>query len=116
MRVPPVREAAPEGRSEGGILCQFSWRSSLQNLSDTTGCIKHRRRYVHCVKQRIALLSALLLGTVFLLSACASSGDSMSGDSVSDSAPSGTPIPGEKMSDEGKFTPGGPGASGTVHW
>jgi len=40
----------------------------------------------------------------------------MTSDSTSQSATSGTPVPGEKMSDEGKFTPGGPGASGSVHW
>lgn len=61
------------------------------------------------------LRAVLFLVATALLSACASSGDSMTGDSVSQSA-SGTPVPGEKLSDEGKFTPGGPGASGSVHW
>jgi hypothetical protein len=68
------------------------------------------------VKERFALRAALLLVVASLLSACASSEDSMSGDSVSQSATSSTPVPGEKISDEGKFTPGGPGTSGSVHW
>jgi hypothetical protein len=68
------------------------------------------------VKKRFALHAVLFLLVVSLLSACATSEDSMSGDSVSQSATSGTPVPGEKLSDEGKFTPGGPGASGSVHW
>jgi len=68
------------------------------------------------VKERVALRAVLFLIVAALLSACASSEDSMSGDSGSVSATSDTPVPGEKVSDEGKFTPGGPGASGTVHW
>jgi len=68
------------------------------------------------VKKRFALHAVLFLLVASLLCACATSEDSMSGDSVSQSATSGTPVPGEKLSDEGKFTPGRPGASGTVHW
>jgi uncharacterized protein YceK len=65
------------------------------------------------VKERFAVLFLVI---ALLLSGCASSGDSMSGDSDSQAAASGTPVPGEKMSDDGRFTPGGPGASGSVHW
>ncbi len=68
------------------------------------------------MKERLALRAILFLVVASVLSACASSEDSMSGDSASSSATSGTPVPGEKLSDEGKFTPGGPGASGSVHW
>jgi hypothetical protein len=68
------------------------------------------------MKERFALCAVLFLVVASLLSACASSGDSMSSDSDSSSAASGTPVPGEKMSDDGRFTPGGPGASGNVHW
>ncbi len=68
------------------------------------------------MKERFALRAILFLVVASLLSACASSEDSMSGNSASSSATSGTPVPGEKLSDEGKFTPGGPGASGSVHW
>jgi hypothetical protein len=68
------------------------------------------------MKERFALRAILFLVVTSLLSACASSEDSMSGDSASLSATSGTPVPGEKLSDEGKFTPGGPGAGGSVHW
>lgn len=68
------------------------------------------------MKERFALRAVLFVVVASLLSACASSEDAASGDSVSQSATSGTPVPGEKTSDEGKFTPGGPGASGTVHW
>jgi len=68
------------------------------------------------MKERFALCAILFLVVASLLSACASSGDSMSSDSDSSPAASGTPVPGEKMSDDGRFTPGGPGASGSVHW
>jgi hypothetical protein len=68
------------------------------------------------VSERFALRAVLFLVVASLLSACASSDDAMSGDSVSQSATSGTPVPGEKMSDEGKFTPGAMGSSGSVHW
>jgi len=58
----------------------------------------------------------LLLVVASLFSACATSENSTGGDSGSLSATSGTPVPGEKLNDEGKFTPGGPGSSGSVHW
>ena len=72
--------------------------------------------YVRRVKERVALRAVLFLVVGSLLSACASSQESMSGDSNSPTATSDAAVPGEKLSDEGKFTPGGPGASGTVHW
>jgi hypothetical protein len=72
--------------------------------------------YVRRVKKRFALSVVLFLVVASLLSACASSEDSMGGDSGSQAATSGTPVPGERTSDEGKFTPGGPGAGGSVHW
>jgi hypothetical protein len=74
-----------------------------------------RARFV-AVSERFALRAVLLLAIASLLAACASSEDTVGGDSLSQSATSGTPVPGEKISDEGKFTPGGPGASGSVHW
>ena len=72
-------------------------------------------RFAH-VKERYAVRAVLFLVIASLLSACASSEDSMSGDSASPSATSGTPVPGEKLSDEGRFTPGAAGAGGNVHW
>lgn len=68
------------------------------------------------MKKPLAVLPVLLLVVALLLSACATSEDSMGGNSGSLSATSGTPVPGEKLNDEGKFTPGGPGTSGSVHW
>ena len=68
------------------------------------------------MKERFALWAVLLLVVASLLSACATSEDSMSGDSASSAATSGTPVPGEKLSDEGRFTPGAAGAGGNVHW
>src|SRR4029077_3923988 len=79
-------------------------------------CIKHLRKYVRHVKERFGLCAVLFLVVASLLSACATSEDSMSGDSAPSAATSGTPVPGEKTSDDGRFTPGGPGASGSVHW
>jgi hypothetical protein len=68
------------------------------------------------MKGRFALCAVLFLVVASLLSACASSGDSMTSDSDSQAATSSTPVPGEKMSDDGRFTPGAGGASGSVHW
>src|SRR5262249_44504864 len=73
-----------------------------------------RVRFV-AVSKRFALRAVLFLAVAWLLSACASE-DAMSGGSGSLSSTSSTPVPGEKISDEGAFTPGGPGASGSVHW
>jgi hypothetical protein len=79
-------------------------------------CIKQLKRYVRWVKKRLAMRSLLFLLTSMMLCACATSQDSMSNSSVSETAASGAPVPGEKLNDEGSFTPGGPGASGSVHW
>jgi hypothetical protein len=79
-------------------------------------CIKHRESYVRRVKQHFALCAVPILVIVSLLSGCTTSSDSMSADSPSSAATSGTPVPGEKTSDDGRFSPGGPGASGSVHW
>ena len=68
------------------------------------------------MKRRFALGPVLFLLVASLLTACATSDDSMSSDSASETAASGTPVPGEKLNNDGKFTPGGPGASGSVHW
>lgn len=88
----------------------------MENLSDRAACIKQLERYVRGVRKRLTKCSLLLLLVTTLLSACATSQDSISSDSVSETAASGTPVPGEKLKDEGSFTPGAPGASGSVHW
>jgi len=88
----------------------------MKNLSDRAACIKPLERYVREVRKPLAMRGLLLLLVTTMLSACATSQDSMSSDSVSETAASGTPVPGEKLNDEGNFTPGAPGASGSVHW
>jgi starvation-inducible outer membrane lipoprotein len=62
--------------------------------------------------QRFALRTVLFFVIALLLSACATSEDTLTGESVSQS---GTPVPGEKMSDDQKFAPSGP-AGGSVRW
>ena len=63
--------------------------------------------------KQAALTGVLVLLIAFLLAACASeTTDTLSGPSSSDS---GAAVPGEKMSDDGRYAPG-PMGSSTVHW
>jgi hypothetical protein len=65
------------------------------------------------VNHRFAMCTALFLVIALLLSACASSEEPTTSESASQST--GT-VPGEKMSDEGRVTPGAGGSSASVHW
>jgi hypothetical protein len=66
------------------------------------------------VINRTALSGLVLLVIAFLFSACASTTDeATTGESSSQSSAA---VPGEKMSDEGRLTPGAPGSSASVHW
>jgi starvation-inducible outer membrane lipoprotein len=65
------------------------------------------------VIKRLAVPAVLFLTIVFLISGCVSSEENIAEQSSSQSA---TTVPGEKIPDEGNFTPGSPGASGTVRW
>jgi hypothetical protein len=63
--------------------------------------------------KRFARCALFFLAIVFLLSACASSDEGTTGESTSQSSAT---VPGEKMSDEGRVTPGAAGSSANVHW
>jgi hypothetical protein len=65
------------------------------------------------VTKRFALPAVLFLAIAFLISACVSRDEEISEQSGSQSA---ARVPGEKNPDEGAFTPGPPGSSGSVHW
>jgi starvation-inducible outer membrane lipoprotein len=65
------------------------------------------------VIKRFALCGILFLAIAFLLTACATSDETISDPSTSQSAAS---VPGEKIPDNGSFTPGPPGSSGSIHW
>lgn len=60
--------------------------------------------------KRAALTGVLLLLIALLLSACATSGEEAT---TSGSTPT---VPGEKISDEGRVTPGAAGSSARVNW
>lgn len=60
--------------------------------------------------KQAALTGVLVLLIAFLLSACATSGDEAT------TSGSTATVPGEKMSDEGRVTPGAAGSSANVHW
>jgi hypothetical protein len=63
------------------------------------------------VNHRFAMCTVLFLVIALLLSACASSEE----PTTSESAPQSTgTVPGEKMSDDGRYAPGP--AGGSVHW
>ena len=65
------------------------------------------------VIKQLALTAVLVLLIALLLSACASPSDeTISSQSSSQSAPS---VPGEKMSDDERYSPGAMGA-GNIHW
>ena len=66
------------------------------------------------VINRTALSGLVLLVIALLFSACASTTDEAT-SSDSASQPAAT-VPGEKMGDEGAYTPGAPGSAGSVHW
>ncbi len=65
------------------------------------------------VRERFATRTVLVFVIALLLSACASSDEATTGESTSKSSAT---VPGEKMSDEGRYAPGPPGSSGSVHW
>jgi hypothetical protein len=60
-----------------------------------------------------AVRAVLFLTIGFLISACVSTDENVTEQSGSQSRAT---VPGEKIPDEGAFTPGSPGSSGTVHW
>jgi hypothetical protein len=65
------------------------------------------------VIKQATLAAVLVLMITFLLIACTSTTDeTLSSPSSSES---GAAVPGEKMSDDGRYAPG-PMGSGTVHW
>jgi len=63
--------------------------------------------------KRLAIFGALFLAIAFLISACASRDEVTTEES---SAQTGSTVPGERVSNEGAVTPGGPGTSANVHW
>jgi ABC-type glycerol-3-phosphate transport system substrate-binding protein len=63
--------------------------------------------------KRFARCALFFLAVVFLISACASPDEATTEQSTSQTT--GT-VPGEKMSDEGRVTPGAAGSSASVHW
>ncbi|PYJ25273.1 MAG: hypothetical protein DME91_04755 [Verrucomicrobia bacterium] len=63
--------------------------------------------------RHFALPAVLFLTIAFFISACVSHDEDISERSGSQSAAT---VPGEKIPDEGAFTPGPPGSSGSVHW
>jgi hypothetical protein len=65
------------------------------------------------VIKRFAVRVVLLLTIGFLISACVSTDETVTEQSGSQARAT---VPGEKIPDEGAFTPGSPGSSGTVHW
>ena len=65
------------------------------------------------VMKCLAICPVFLLAIAFLISACASRDEGITGEP---SSQSGATVPGEKVSDEGSVTPGAAGSSATVHW
>ena len=63
--------------------------------------------------KRLAVFAVLFLAGAFLISACASRDEGITGEP---SSQSGATVPGERLSDEGSVTPGATGSSATVHW
>jgi len=64
--------------------------------------------------KQAALTVVLVLLIALLLSACATSGDEAT--ATGSTSQSTATVPGEKMSDEGRYAPGPPGSSGSVRW
>jgi hypothetical protein len=72
-----------------------------------------RRLGSSAVIKRFALPAVLFLAIALLISACVSRDEDITEQSGSQSAAT---VPGEKIPDEGSFSPGPPGSSGSVHW
>jgi hypothetical protein len=65
------------------------------------------------VFKRFALYGVLFLTSGILISGCVSRDEDVT--EQSSSQPAAT-VPGEKIPDQGNYTPGAPGSSGSVHW
>jgi len=65
------------------------------------------------VFKRFAVYGVLFLTSGILISGCVSRDEDVT--EQSNSQPAAT-VPGEKIPDQGNFTPGAPGSSGSVHW
>jgi predicted small secreted protein len=79
------------------------------------GWLRRKCRWIGSISvmKRAALAGVLVLLTAFLLAACTSpANDTMSGPSSSQSAAA---VPGETMSDDGRYAPG-PMGSSSVRW
>ena len=70
-------------------------------------------RFVPMIK-RFAQCALFFLAIVFLISACASP-DEATTTEHSTSQTTAT-VPGERMSDDGRYAPGPLGSAGSVHW
>jgi len=65
------------------------------------------------VFKRFAVYGVLFLTSGILISGCVSRDEDVT--EQSSSQPAAT-VPGEKIPDQGNFSPGAPGSSGSVHW
>jgi hypothetical protein len=72
-----------------------------------------RRLRSLAVTKYFVFAAVLFLAIAFLISACVSRDEDISERSSSQSAAT---VPGEKIPDEGAFSPGPPGSSGSIHW
>jgi hypothetical protein len=88
-----------------GVTAEFTGWLSLHQTA--------QRLRSPAVTKRLPLPVVLFLAIAFLISACVSRDEEISEQSGSQSA---VTVPGEKIPDEGAFTPGPPGSSGSVHW
>ena len=74
------------------------------------------RTFVY-MRKKLAAQSVLLVVFIFLLTGCASSPRQEIMTEQSDASSQGAgAVPGEKVSDDGRVTPGATGSNATVHW
>jgi hypothetical protein len=76
-----------------------------------------RTRKFVCMRKKLAAQSVLLVVFIFLFTGCASSPRQEIMTEQPDASSQGAgAVPGEKVSDDGRVTPGATGSNATVHW
>jgi hypothetical protein len=76
-----------------------------------------RTRKFVCMRKKLAAQLVLLVVFIFIFTGCASSPRQEIMTEQPDASSQGAgAVPGEKVSDDGRVTPGATGSNATVHW
>jgi len=93
----------------------FRVRAKTVTSVFAAGCIAGGHTYVQAVIKQTVLAGVLVLLIAFFFTSCASDTDETLLAKPSVSQSEGTTVPGEKMGDDDRVTPGAMGST-NVHW